>query len=232
MKGTIPPVYAIIPARGGSKRLQRKNVLPLGGKPLIAHSIEQAMSCPYVRSVQVTTDDREIADVARKYGAEVVDRPETLAQDTSTSESAVLHAMEAMTELNEDSIVLFMQCTSPVRAEDDLKKAIEAFHEKGADSMLSVSPCHVYLWRSSNEGLVSVNYDYRNRQRRQDMEPEYNENGSFYLFKPWVIRENNNRLGGKIALHVMDECVDIDSLIDFRRVEEFLTQRGGKSTSS
>jgi len=215
----IPPVYAIIPARGGSKRLPRKNITPLAGKPLIAHSIEQALGCPFVKSVFVSTDDKEIAEVSRLFGAEVVDRPAELALDTSPSEPAVLHAMESILGPGMDAIVLFMQCTSPVRAKDDLGRAIESFVQKGADSLLSVSPCHVYLWRDSAEGPVSINYDYKNRRRRQDMEPEYNENGSFYLFKPWVIRQFNNRLGGKIALHVMADCVDIDSLEDFQRAE-------------
>ncbi|MBI2288033.1 MAG: acylneuraminate cytidylyltransferase family protein, partial [Chloroflexi bacterium] len=117
---------AIIPARGGSKRIPRKNLLLLGGKPLLAYSIEHARQARRVDRTMVSTDDDEIAAVARQYGAEVVKRPPELSTDTATSEDALLHVLgylEGKEHFTPD-IVVFLQCTSPLRKPDDIDNAI------------------------------------------------------------------------------------------------------------
>ena len=114
---SIPYAIALIPARGGSKRIPRKNLLPLAGLPLVAHSIRHAIAAHAVSEVYVSTDDPEIADVARTFGAEVVMRPTELAGDQATSESALLHALDdrARRGLPDPELVVFLQPTSPVR---------------------------------------------------------------------------------------------------------------------
>ncbi len=219
---------AIIPARGGSKGLPGKNIRTLTGKPLIAHSIIHSLEAKLIDKVYVSTDDHEIAEIAQEYGAEIINRPEELAGDTASSESALIHAVEQIeaTGVTID-LVVFLQCTSPIRTEKDIDNGIKKVKTEGADSLLSVSPSHRFLWQEVNGVAKSINYDYRHRHRRQDMQPQYVENGSIYIFKPWVLKELNNRLGGKIALLTMSEAAswEIDSLLDFEIAESLLKKQ-------
>ncbi|GAX34310.1 acylneuraminate cytidylyltransferase family protein [Nodularia sp. NIES-3585] len=220
-------VITIIPARGGSKGLAGKNIRLIKGKPLIAYSIEDAQEARLVDQVYVSTDNSEIASVSRSYGAEVIQRPIKLATDTASSESALLHALTEIekTGINPE-LVVFLQCTSPLRTGSDIDRAIEQLRSENADSLLSVSRTHRFLWHQVNGVTESINYDYRQRQRRQDMNPQYMENGSIYIFKPWVLKELNNRLGGIISMFVMSEeqSYEIDSLEDFEYVAFLMNQ--------
>lgn len=220
-------ILAIIPARGGSKGIPGKNLRPLMSKPLIAHTIEQARQAQGVSRVVVSTDDEEIGRVAAAYGAEVVWRPEALSGDTATSESALVHVLDHLqeTEGYEPSLVLFLQCTSPLRRPDDIDRAIATLLTQEADSLVSVVPVVVWLWRLVKGQPQSFNYDYHQRLRRQERPQDYNENGSIYVFKPWVLRRCNNRLGGNIALYEMDAWsnIDIESLTDLALAEWVMT---------
>jgi N-acylneuraminate cytidylyltransferase len=216
-------ILVIIPARGGSKGLPRKNIRPLLNKPLIAHTIEQALHAQTVTRVVVSTDDDEIATVSTAYGAEVVTRPDAISGDEATSESALCHVLEQLAETEEYSpdVVVFLQCTSPLRAPNDIDLAVQELLTQEADSLLSVVPFHLFTWRLIDGKPEAIDYDYQNRPRRQDRYPEFIENGSIYVFKPWVLKQFNNRLGGKIALYVMDpnSLVDINDERDFALCE-------------
>lgn len=229
MSDQHPEVLAIIPARGGSKGIPRKNVRPLAGKPLLAYSIEDALAADHVTRVVVSTDDAAIAEVARTYGAEVVHRPAEIAGDTATSESALVHVLDALAEAEgyTPDLIVFLQATSPIRQPGDVDRAIETLRAEGADSLLSVKPFHGFTWVRQGAEVRSLDYDYRHRPRRQDRPPEFQENGSIYVFKPWVLREHDNRLGGKIALYVMDywSSFEIDDPEDFALVEWIVTRR-------
>ncbi len=222
-------VLAIIPARGGSKGIPRKNIQPLAGKPLLAYTIEHARATPAITRVVVSTDDAEIAAVAEQYGAEVIWRPAEISGDEATSESALLHALDHLrdSEGYEPDLVVFLQATSPLRQPDDIQKAIETLQQQSADSLLSVAPSHAFLWRLVDGQAGPVNYDYRQRPRRQERAPEYIENGSIYIFKPWVLREQSNRLGGKIALYVMDplDSLQVDEPGDLALIEQVMASR-------
>lgn len=219
---------AIIPARGGSKGVPGKNIKLIAGKPLIAYTIEQAFASQSIERVFVSTDDQHIADVATKYGAEVVWRPASISGDTAPSESAVLHALDHLEQKEQfvPDLLCFLQCTSPIRGRNDIDDAIATLIAEQSDSLLTVSPSHRFLWRQSEAGAQAINYDFRARPRRQDMETQYVENGSFYLFRPSVIRKTGNRLGGKISLHIMSESAsfEIDSLLDFKILETVLRE--------
>ncbi len=220
MNETPRNIIALIPARGGSKGIPRKNLRMMAGKPLLAYTIEQALRAPSISRVIVSTDDAEIKAVAQHYGAEVIDRPAAISGDAATSESALLHGLDTLREAEgyEPDLVVFLQATSPLRQPDDIEQAIATLYREDADSLLSGCSVHGLVWRSSQDALSSLSYDYRNRQRRQDSPHDFMENGSIYLFKPWVLREHNNRLGGRIALYRMhpldsfqiDEPDDID----------------------
>ena len=216
-------IFTIIPARGGSKRLPRKNLMPFAGEPLIAYSIEQAKKSSLVSRVIVSTDDDEIADVSSKYGAEIILRPDELSCDTSSSEDALLHVLDNIEQSGQETpdLVIFLQCTSPLRNDDDIGKAIMTLIENDADSLFSACRFDKYIWYEVNGKLQSINYDYNNRWREQDFPVQYRENGSIYVFKPWVLRKFNNRLGGKIAIYEMDvlNSFQIDTLQDFKLCE-------------
>ena len=125
-------ILAIIPARGGSKGIPRKNLQPLAGKPLLAYTIEHARATPAVTRVVVSTDDVEIASVAQQYGAEVIWRPAEISGDTATSEAALLHALDHLrdNEGYEPDLVVFLQATSPLRRSDDIQRAVETLQQQ------------------------------------------------------------------------------------------------------
>jgi N-acylneuraminate cytidylyltransferase len=199
-------IVAVIPARGGSKSIPRKNLAAVGGVPLVAHSILHAHGSRYVDLVVVTTDDEEVALVATAYGAEVVRRPAELASDEASSEAALGHALhDVRARFDADvELVVFLQATSPVRQPDDLDGAIERLRAEGADSLFAACPQRGFVWLESDAGLRSLTYDFHERRRRQDLAGEHwEENGSFYVFRPWVLEELGNRLGGVVTLWPM-----------------------------
>ena len=133
-------IMAIIPARGGSKSIPRKNIVPLGGKPLIAWSIEAALGSKFITRTVVSSDDEEILKVAETHGAEVLRRPAELATDKATSEPVILHVLDHFLkhEKYEPDLVIYLQPTSPLRTTDDIDGAIRVFHQKEADALISV----------------------------------------------------------------------------------------------
>jgi N-acylneuraminate cytidylyltransferase len=196
---------AIIPARGGSKGIPRKNLIDLGGKPLIAYTIEHARSAPSVQRVIVSTDDDEIARVAATFGAEVVRRPSEISGDTARSEEAIVHVLEELSRKDryEPDLVLLLQATSPLRRPEDVQAAIDLLLREDADSLFSACRFHGFLWRREGERWASVDFDYKRRPRRQERPEEIMENGAIFVFKPWVLQKFNDRMGGKIAVYLM-----------------------------
>lgn len=199
-------IITVIPARGGSKRIPAKNLLPLAGLPVVAHSVVHARNSALVSEVYVSTDDPEIAEVARRYGAEVVLRPPDLANDTATSESALLHVLDELNRQGkpDPDLMVFLQCTSPVRRPDDIDNAIRALLAEEADSLFSACEFNRLIWAVDGERLYSLNYNFHRRQREQEMAKQFRENGSIYVLKPEILRANDNRMGGKIAVYEMD----------------------------
>jgi CMP-N,N'-diacetyllegionaminic acid synthase len=208
-------IATIIPARGGSKGIPHKNILPFCGKPLIAWSIEQS---PF--PVYVSTDDLAIYNTAADYGAYPIRRPPELATDTASSESALRHAIDAIGDVD---TVIFLQATSPIRTPDDISNALKIFQDGGYDSLFSMCRLDDYcIWEDRN-GLASVNFDWKNRVRRQLRKPSYLENGSIFIFKPWVLRETGNRFGGKLGMYEMPfwKSFEIDGPEDVDIVEYY-----------
>ena len=220
----------IIPARGGSKGIPQKNIVKIAGKPLIAWSIEQSRNSRLVDLTFVSTENDKIAEVARKFGAEVVNRPYELAADASPSEDAILHAIdfiETKKKINIDNII-FLQATSPLREAGDIDNAIKIFCQEKANSLFSCTKLEDYfIWEKKGDNYKSVNYDYTNRRRRQDISAQYLENGSIYIFKPEVIKVKHNRLGGKIAIYEMDawKSFQIDDIEDLGICEYYIKKR-------
>ncbi len=230
-------VVAILLARGGSKGIPRKNVIDFCGKPLLAWSIEQCLAAKGIDSVWVSSDSDEILRTATAHGARALQRPDDLAGDTATSESGWLHAIDAI-ELQQGAIdvVVAPQVTSPLRESTDLERGLTEFAAGEYDSLFSCGVAEdLYFWeRKAGGALDSVNYDWRNRKRRQDHAPQYIENGSFYLFQPSVLRRFSNRFGEKIGMVEMEfwKTFEIDSPETLRLcaalMREFLLNKQGR----
>ncbi|WFU43690.1 acylneuraminate cytidylyltransferase family protein [Bradyrhizobium sp. CB82] len=197
---------AVIAARGGSKGIPHKNLLDLCGKPLIAWTVEQARAARGVDVVAVSSDSDKILAAAEAAGAVGVRRPDDISGDLASSESAWLHALDAIDErMGRFERIVALQATSPIREPRDIEQALDTFEREKLDSLLSVCEVEDYFnWRIGADGPEPINYDFRNRRMRQQIEKRYLENGSFYVLIPSLLREQSNRLGGKIGFHVME----------------------------
>lgn len=214
---------AIIPARGGSKRLPRKNVLPLAGKPLIAWTIEAALNSKLVTKVLVTSDDDEILKVSESFGAATLKRPAELAQDTSTSFDAIKHAIENSEKF--DCIVL-LQPTSPLRTSQQIDEAIQLLESKDADAIVSVTEMeHSPLWANTlpeDGSMTGFLRDDLLNTRSQDLETYYRLNGAIYICKTDKLLEAGSFfIKENIYAYRMSQVssIDIDTKLDFKWAE-------------
>jgi N-acylneuraminate cytidylyltransferase len=217
----------VIPARGGSKGVPRKNLRVLAGKPLIVWSIEQALAVTAPLEVVLSTDDDDIAEVARAAGASVPFlRPPELAQDTTATEPVVRHALATLDSLGTVAeTVVLLQATSPVRLPGTLDRALAEFASTGVDSMVGVVAQAPFLWWADDPPRADYQVDAR--PRRQDLTTatlRFRETGSLYVTRRWVYDELDNRLGGRIGLFVMAqiEGTDVDTELDLSVAEHEL----------
>lgn len=222
-------VQAIIPARGGSKGIRRKNLVELCGKPLLWYTIEDARRAPEISEIAVSTDDDEIAEYSARCGVRVIRRPRELSGDTEPSESALLHVLNALLEIRgrDPDLVVFLQATSPLRPTGAVSSAVKTLLQESADSLFSASPVHGFVWRMDRDGPAPLSYDHRHRPRRQEACEQLEENGSMYVFRPWVLRTGGNRLGGRISVHRMDPlyAAQVDEPGDLLRIETLMKAR-------
>jgi N-acylneuraminate cytidylyltransferase len=171
----------------------------------------------------VSTNDRDIAEVSQTYGSEIIPRPENLSDGEASSESALLHALDYLGDVMSltPEIMVFLQATSPLRAEGEIDAAIDKFFEEGADSLFSAGRIPGFAWIRNKDYVRPVNYDPMNRPRTQDLTEEaIFENGSIYVLKTSLLRETGCRLGGKISVHLQspEHTHEIDDLEDLQWV--------------
>jgi len=221
-------VLAIIPARGGSKGIPRKNIRPLLGKPLIAYNIEQARRSRWVSRVVVSTDDPEIGAISQQYGAEVVWRPAEISGDMAASEAALLHALEHLRQASgyQPDLLVFLQCTSPLTLAEDIDGTVQTMLDEGADTALAVIPFHYFIWKSDGSDAVGVNHDKRLRPLRQEREPQYLETGAVYAMRVPGFLQARHRFFGHTAMYVMpaERRLEIDDPVDFQIAETLMRQ--------
>ena len=207
-------IVAVIPARGGSKGVPRKNLREVGGVPLIVRAIRSAQAAASIDRVVVSTDDDEIAAVAFAAGADVVDRPADLANDTASSEAALLQALDALDDRGvETRILVFIQATSPFIEPDSLDEAV-ARVEAGADVVFSAIETHAFLWQLGESGATGVNHDHSFRPRRQDRDAQFQETGAFYVMRADGFRDAKYRFFGTVGIVTVDErhAIEIDTV--------------------
>lgn len=219
---------AVITARGGSKGIPRKNIKDLAGKPLIAYTIEAANKSQYLTRAIVSTDDAEIAQIAKQYGADIpFIRPTELAQDKSASIEAIQHAIKWLQKnKNEDyDYIMILQPTSPLRTSQDIDECIKLAIEKDADSVMSMvelDDFSIKKLKKIKDGLIlpwQVD-EGGTTSRRQDLEKVYKRNCAIYLTKTSLI-EKGDLFGKKSLAYIMpaEKSVDINSPIDFEMAE-------------
>lgn len=227
-------ILAIIPARGGSRGILRKNIRLLAGKPLVAYTIEAALHSRLINRVVVSTEDEEIAEIAKKYGAEIIERPEELARDESPTIDAIKHVIETLREkdnYNPDIIVL-LQPTTPLRIVEDINNAVELFLNNDCESVVSVCETNPYLSLTIKnkyiEPIFGWDYFYK---RRQDLPNSYSLNGAIYITAIENLNKYNSFLNNKTVAYVMlyERSIDIDEEIDFKLAEFFLRKKHEKS---
>lgn len=223
-------IVAIIPARGGSKGIPGKNMKLLCGKPLIGWAIETALAAQRVDRVIVSTNDSGITDTSSRFGAEVIMRPSELSGPLASSESALLHVLQALreTENFQPEATVFLQCTSPLTLPEDIDGTVQALLDENADSALAVIPFHYFLWRQKETGeAVGINHDNRSRLMRQEREPDYLETGAVYAMRTEGFKKAKHRFFGKTAMYVMspERCLEIDDPVDFCIAEVLIKRR-------
>jgi YrbI family 3-deoxy-D-manno-octulosonate 8-phosphate phosphatase len=187
---------AIVPARGGSKGIPGKNLQVIGSRSLLVRTVEAASGADHVDEVVVSTDDAAIAVAAIAAGAKVVERPPELAEDTSTSESALLHAAGHL-NLADDDVIVFLQCTSPFTSGADIDQLVDPVVEGRADATFTAVPFHGFVWRVEDGGAVGANHDAATRPRRQDRPAQWLETGAGYAFRLGPFRAAGHRFHGR-----------------------------------
>lgn len=205
---------AIIPARGGSKRLPEKNIKLIDGFPLLAFSILYAQAnCSIVDEVYVSTDDDDIKKVAIEYGAMVIDRPTNISGDFEPTVSALKHVLQIIDSEVEN--VILLQATNPIRPENLLKEAFEIYQKENCSSLFTVSRNYKKFGKIIEQKFVPDNYKIG--QRSQDIEPLYFENGLLYITKASLIMENViiSEEAFPFEINHVFASVDIDTQEDF-----------------
>ncbi len=208
---------AIIPARGGSKRLPNKNILSLDGIPLLAHSILYAQAnSEIIDDVYVTTNDLEIKKIALQYGAKVIDRPENLSGDLEPTVSALKHVVETIDEVEN---IILLQPTNPLRPKKLLNEAFELYSKNKCESLFTVSQNYHKFGKILDNKFQPFNYEIG--QRSQDLEPLFFENGLLYITKAKTVLENKiitEDAFPYLVNHIFAN-VDIDKKDDFDYAE-------------
>ena len=230
-------MIAIIPARGGSRGLPKKNLKLLNGIPLICHSIKAALASKSIKRVIVSTDDKEIAKISKNCGAEVpFIRPTSLADDDSMVMDAYFHAIDKIFEETKRAIDSFVALlpTVPLRLADDIDKAVNIFKSKKADSVISVvkAPVPIQWYRKITSGGILENYlpEFNATRNRQEFLQTYIPNGAVYVFRVEPLRSTRQYYNKKTYPYVMpsERSADIDNHLDFEWTEFLLSKQNSK----
>ena len=206
MKAALGKTIIVIPARGNSKGIKKKNLINFCGKPLLYWTIAQAKKSKFKKNIYVSSEDDKILNYSKKLGVNVIKRPASLSRDNLSSESAILHVVNSLTFKVKD--IIFLQATSPLRKVNDINNAYNILKKTKSDSLFSCHKAEDYfdIWTYKNGKYIPLTINYKKRKPRQLFKPTHIcQNGSIYVFKKEILSGQNNRLGKKINVYEMEE---------------------------
>ena len=222
-------INSIIPARGGSKGLPKKNILELAGKPLIAWTIESSLKSKYISKTIVSSDCDEILNISSKYGSEILKRPDELARDTTPTEPVVEHILQNIKDLGNYSYLVLLQPTSPLRDEKDIDEAIsKLIQEKDATALISVKEIDNKILKAFKinnngylEGISNNKYPF---MRRQDLPKVFMPNGAIYIISINEFLKTKRLFSDNAISYLMNEekSLDIDTIDDFEKIKNYI----------
>lgn len=227
----MPTITAIITARGGSKGVPRKNIREVCGKPLVAYSIEAALNCPMIGSCHVSTEDREIGEISRQWGAEVIDRPAELATDTALSSDVVLHALDVLRERKAfPEYFVLLQPTSPLRNAYHLGECLTGYLQSGKKCGLSITEAEHHPWKmliEDGEVIRPVIDTATLESPRQLLPKAFRINGAIYCLASRDFLQQKLFHLDPAFMYVMsrEDSLDIDSEMDLHILEYILHNR-------
>ncbi len=219
-------VLAIIPARGGSKGIPRKNLRLLNGRPLISYAIDNALKSKYITDIYVTSDDDEILTISKKLGAKIHKRDKNLAKDETTLDPVIFNAYQDIKEMEgqDYDLIITMQPTSPLLRVESIDKALEKMtKERDIDTIISAKDDTHLSWRFENGKYLP---NYKERVNRQYLTPTFTETGGFLITRKEIITENS-RIGREVELYILNslESIDIDTYEDWNLCEYYLKRK-------
>ena len=224
-------ILSVIPARGGSKGIPKKNIIDLAGKPLIAWTIEASLKSEHITKTIVSSNDKEILDVSLKYGAEVINRPDSLSDDNANSESAVFHAINYLKNIEEVfDIIILLQPTSPLRDSIEIDNAFKELFLSNASGLISVCKYDNKILKAFTkneygylEGICNNCYPF---MRRQDLPGTFMSNGAMYIVNINEFVKYNSFYTKKTIPFIMsqDKSIDIDEHKDLENAAKLLSQ--------
>ena len=222
-------IISIIPARGGSKGLPKKNILELAGKPLIAWTIESSLKSKYISKTIVSSDCDEILNISSKYGSEILKRPDELARDTTPTEPVVEHILQNIKDLGNYSYLVLLQPTSPLRDEKDIDEAIsKLIQEKDATALISVKEIDNKILKAFKinnngylEGISNNKYPF---MRRQDLPKVFMPNGAIYIISINEFLKTKRLFSDNAISYLMNEekSLDIDTIDDIEKIKNYI----------
>jgi N-acylneuraminate cytidylyltransferase len=231
-------IIALIPARGGSKGVPQKNIKNISGNPLISFSIISGLESVHINEMYVSSENRKIQEISKKFGAKIIKRPSNLAKDDSKTIDVVLHTINSLEKKKIDiDILVLLQPTSPLRTSIDIDNAIDTFINNDCESVISVSELeHSPYWSLKlKNNFLTPNFGEKYfKMRRQELPKLYSPNGAIFISTPEYLRTNKTFYSKKALPYIMpsERSIDIDTELDFKMAEMILKEQKENESNS
>lgn len=218
-------IISIIPARGGSKGINLKNLRKISKKPLLDYTVNSSLKSKFIDRTFVSSEHPDIINRAKKLNAEIIIRPKKFSTNSASIESVIQHCLDHLKKYENyvPDIIILLQNTSPLRNTEHIDEAIKKFLKMKYDSLLSGFSSHYFLWKKVNGYIIPENYNPKKRLNRQKFKNQFIENGAIYITNFSSFQKSKCRISGKIGIYEMPEeySIDIDTNQDLKKVRNF-----------